>query len=180
MIINTKIATFNDIEEIIKLCKLNLVENNSDIKRGFVRHLFVYDELYNAIINKEDYIAIVAEYDNNIIGYTIACNLNKCEALLYKDLINIAKQSHLSINEKILYHWQIAKNPSIKLQVGRNLMDKLFNEAIKMNYKSILCQIVHEPICNQNSINFHKRLNFKEIGNILDNIYKRGVYFKTL
>ena len=178
--LHIRTATINDIASINDICKLNVFENDPDIKKGFVRHLFTYDELYNAIVSNEDYIAIVAERDNNIIAYTIACNWTQCETSLYADLVNIVKQNHLSINAKILYHWQIAKNPSIKLQVGKHLMNELFNQAIKMNYESILCQVVHEPICNQNSINFHEKIGFKKIGDISDNTYKRGVYFKTL
>jgi hypothetical protein len=174
-----RIATINDIEGILKICRLNLFENDPDIKKGFLKHLFTYNELYNIIINEEEYIVIVVELGNNIIGYTIACNWHKSKMFLCNDLINIINQNHLS-NTKILHHWQIAKDPSIKLQVGRQLISELFNRAINMNYKTILCQIVHAPICNQNSINFHENIGFKKIGDISDNTYKKGVYFMAL
>ena len=84
----------------------------------------------------------------------------------------------LNINiEKIFYYRQIAKKFGTHTKnVGLNLALTMINEVSKNGYQAIFCQIIHGPIKNAISINFHTKLGFKCVGEIYENNYLRGIY----
>lgn len=174
-------AKYDDIAAMIEICRQNLVATNDQkftaedfAKKGFLITA-LNEETAKKFIDDGNFIVLVARYGQDILGYTIACDLEVSGINFPEDM----KQKFLP---KTVYHKQIAKvlNSSTNAKaVGSNLLKGLFLEAQKRQYQQVVCRIVHEPFFNQNSVSFHQKNGFELIGSMQEkNLF--GIYSKIL
>ncbi len=175
-------AEAKDVAQIIEICRLNLVGTNIDnfsnsdfSNRGFL--VTQIDEtLLSKMIANESYVVLVAQAEEEIVGYLSACNLEVARE-------EFAEKFSELFSKKTLYYKQIAKRPG-SANVGEKLLNFLCDYAQKSTYKQIVCNIVHAPFLNQKSISFHQKHKFYKIGETLQNksvgAAILGVYLKEI
>ena len=169
-------ATPQDIEQIINICSGNLIKNKTGQnleKSGFLLSEYTFLQWQETILNKHS-LTLVYELKNEIIGYLNGFEITKAEDIVQKNILSLSKNINI---EKIFYYRQIAKKFGNNTKnVGLDLALTMINEISKNGYQAIFCQIIHGPIKNAISINFHTKLGFKCVGEIYDNNYLRGIY----
>ena len=67
--------------------------------------------------------------------------------------------------ERIFYHLYVASTKKEK-GIGQSLMTFQLNYCKKQEYQAVICEILHSPIQNITSINFHKKYGF-EFANLI-------------
>lgn len=179
-----KPAELANIPGIIAVLEQNLIANRiADVdleKTGFLVHGFTSDEAKEIITDKTNYVAFVALEDEEIVGYTMGCNIKQLQPKIQTKFAAISQElNYLLSREKIFYYRHIAKKPTTK-QVGQELLQSLLAEVKHQNYHSVICQIVQKPLKNAASLAFHARFGFECMGMVQDEKYSLGVYLKLL
>lgn len=180
-------ATEADLEGMLQVLKANLISNkkfnqinkNKVEASGFLIGPFTADEiLYHLQENKSSIILTLKE-EERVVGYLISYALDQVNENLFEEFNSFSEISVVADKSKILYYRQIAKLPG-KENVGKQLANKMLEEAKKLGYKMVVCRIVHEPFYNKVSTNFHQNLGFNLLGTVKNNNITLGVYLKNL
>jgi L-amino acid N-acyltransferase YncA len=174
-------ATNEDINQMIEICAQNLVETNRQkfgrddfAKKGFLLSRLTFENAKKMIDDEENYFVCVAKNGDEVLGYLIACDLEKSEINFSAEILN---QICAAKKGKIFYHKQIAKKLGSK-NVGEKLLLAMFDEARRRAYAQIICRIVHRPFLNQASIFFHQKFGFKQVEKMLEGENELGIYQK--
>jgi len=169
-------ATKQDIEQITNICSGNLIKNKVGQnleKSGFLLSEYTFLQWQETILNKYS-LTLVYEEKNEIIGYLNGFDIKKAEDVVQKNILSLPKNINI---DKIFYYRQIAKKLGTHTKnIGRDLALTMINEVAKNGYQAIFCQIIHGPIKNSISIDFHKKLGFKCVAEVYENNYLRGIY----
>ena len=115
----------------------------------------------------------MAEKDD-VFGYLNGFNIKKAEIVVQNNILSLPELTDINV-EKIFYYRQIAKKPNTT-NIGKDLVLTMINEISKRGYQTIVCKIIHAPIKNSISINFHTKLGFKCIAETYENNYLKGIY----
>jgi len=177
-------AHFADIPGILTVLKQNLIGPTnpftpSSENTGFLIHSFTAEEVAEWIKDEENAIVLVSKKaDGVVVGYAVSFNLEKLPQYLQdKFLAAISNIDKLSPSTKILYYRHIAKTPGEK-QIGKALLESVLHKANLQNYQYVVCQIVHEPVFNLVSAEFHKKMGFCLVTTYKDGNLTLGIYFK--
>jgi L-amino acid N-acyltransferase YncA len=155
-------AIVSDIPEIMTILQENLLSNlshldqNSLESRGFIIFGFNEYDLKKMIEDKKNFMVLIAQECQQIIGYTIC----------FDD-----KDSP----QKLLYYKHIAILPN-KKGVAKQLMQAIIDKAYKSYYQGIICHIALYPIKNCVSIAFHEKYGFKLLSTIQKEEIQFGLY----
>jgi L-amino acid N-acyltransferase YncA len=176
-----KQATQQDIEQILKICSSNLYKNNKEqsIQKlqdfGFLIAEYTLHQWQETISDKDSLTLVYKEKDD-VVGYLNGFNIKKAETVVQNNILSLPELADINI-EKIFYYRQIAKKSNTKCHnIGKDLVLTMIDEISKRGYQTIVCQIIHAPIKNSISINFHIKLGFKCIAETYENNYLRGIY----
>src|SRR4051812_28589948 len=83
---NTEIKTAQhlDIEDIIKICEENLLQNNREkfsatdfSSKGFLMGKITFDDVKEMIEDQENYLVLVAKNNGETLGYLTSCDISK-------------------------------------------------------------------------------------------------------
>ncbi len=178
----TKAAQHQDIEQMMAICEQNLLTTNCQkftavdfSQKGFLLTRLTFENAKKMIDDEKNYFLAVAKNDDEVLGYLIACDIEKSGINLPKAVLSAQEIT----NSKIFYHKQIAKKLTAK-GVGKKLLLAMCEQARKRGYEKIICRIVHAPFYNQASISFHQKFGFKKIGEMQENKIALGIYIKSL
>lgn len=174
-------AELNDIEGILAVFEQNLLSNkksdssNNFQEQGFLAFGLSFEDIKREILDYKSTIALVAEVNNKIIGFTLGNDFKmKCPS--WQTSMSIVDSAIKTlIKNRIFYHDYIARSPG-EGGVGKKLFASLMKKAAEYNYPYILCEIAEKPYMNKASISFHERFGFKRIGTINKNELVLGIY----
>lgn len=205
-VLDIKEAETEDIAGIISILKENLlpreildrekrgpylkntgkkIEDFSE--KGFLVKAFSEEELKNIIQDRENHITLIAQENDNIVGYAMTYDLKDWRKHNpdWEKLIEFIdkEEGKLLEKENILYFRHIATKQFSKIKgVGAKLEYKIFFEAKQKGYEEIIGEALEHPIENKASLDFHKKIGFKKIGTIkeFENELVWGLYKKDL
>lgn len=179
-------AEVEDIPGIISILQQNLISNkketNSELlaKTGFLINPFSFEDAKSAITDIDNFIFLVSIENSEVIGYTVACNVQKLNADFQKELSTASLEvRNIIASEKSLYLRHIAKKTDVA-GVGKELLKKLFETSNKQNYTAIICVIAEKPIQNKASKKFHEKNGFACMGYYQSEKKIFGIYLKKL
>lgn len=182
----TKLADTENIPGILNVLQQNLIARqkalSDDIleRQGFLIHSFTHQDLMASIFDKENYIVSIAAEEDEVVGYTMGCNVKSLDPILQSKFVTASdKIKDIIFTKKVLYHRHIAKLLN-KKNVGKQLLEFLVEHAISQNYQYMICQIAHSPIQNKKSILFHEKFGFVLMGSCQDKELTYGIYLKKL
>lgn len=172
-------AKTSDIEGIINVQKENLLPTLREAgvheanlsQKGFLIHPITLEELTKVISNPEKHILQVAKKDSEVEGYTLAYDLNEWKIIKpnwEQDIITNEEIKNIIKEEKVAYLRHIVMQQNSR-GIGVRLENSLFREATRRSYKYIIGEILRSPIPNTISLEFHKKMGFKVVGEILEN-----------
>jgi L-amino acid N-acyltransferase YncA len=177
----TRLATQQDVPQILKILQEKLIDiSNPNVLQkqhqgGFLIKNLGFDDFCQLITDRENNLVLVAENEDEILGYLIASKMSSVAPDLQSGIVPVLQQNQIVEFDKIFYHRQIAVKNGVK-KVGSALLLQLVNLAKQNNYKYIACRIVHQPIYNQKSVIFHQKFGFKQIGDDVKDGLVAGVY----
>lgn len=172
-------AELNDIHGILAIFEQNLLANKTNNhhlqEKGFLAFGLTYEDIKQEILDHNHTIALVAEINNEILGFTLG-NDFKIKNPGWKSNMQLENDSIETLtSNRIFYHDYIARQLNSK-GVGKKLLTTLIKKAVTQNYSYILCEIAHKPYLNKASVAFHEQFGFKCIGTINKNHFTLGVY----
>lgn len=188
LVAKVKAASYADIEQILRICEQNLVNNNQKLstkdlsQRGFLLNKLTEDQVRKMVDDPENFLVLVLKKSDEVLGYLIACDISKTEKEFQEKIYHfpeLKKPIGENSDGRLFYYRQIAKKIGEK-KVGEKLLLVMFEEAKKRGYGQLFCKIVHEPFYNVVSAHFHQKFGFEKIGVIEENGGVRGVYLKNL
>ena len=175
------LAQHCDIEKMMEICEENLLENNREkfsandfSNKGFLLTRLTSQNVQEMIDDKKNYVVLVAKDGDKIMGYLIACDIEKVDYELREKIKELK-----NFRGKVFYHKQIVKKLGVK-QVGEKLLLSMLDEVNNRGYSHVVCRIVHEPFYNQASISFHQKFGFSQVGLYKKNEVLTGIYLKDL
>lgn len=140
-------AEVNDISGVISVLEQNLIANKATQKpeileqTGFLINSFSFDDAKSAIEDKDNFIFLVSTNNNEIIGYTIACDVKKLNPVFQEDLSSVSAEiKNIISSEKKLYLRHIAKKVG-ESGIGKGLLQQLVDHSIHAGYRYIICVI---------------------------------------
>jgi len=181
-------ARKEDIQGILAVQKDLLLESKANLekrlleKEGFLVYPVGEKELKQLIDNPSN-ILLVARSQGNIVGYALAYDLSSWrQSKKDWDLEFHAESTtkkHLSEN-KVLYFRHIARKKGFS-GIGEKLEENVYAIARSQGYKTVVGEILEQPIQNTASITIHKTRDYGRIGQIThkDGMIW-GVYEKNL
>ena len=173
-------ATHSDSSGIIKIIDKHLIVNKKEKSshlesQGFLKCPHTIEDIQSFILNHEKYLVLVAESHNQISGFAICCDIKMIPNLQPY----LAALPQINNSSKIFYLKQIAKIESVK-GVGPMLMQSILQHANLKNYHYVVSQIVHSPVKNKRSIQFHVKSGFEHVSVVEEKGYSTGVYLKEI
>ncbi len=181
MAINIRQARQLDASEITRIIEQSLItsklQDDQLESQGFLIYPHTIKDIESFILDQENYFVLVAEANNQIIGFAICCDI-KMMTDLRSYLASQPDMSKLAAS-KILYLKQIAKVDGVK-GVGHMLMQSILHHAHSENNNYIISQIAHFLVKNKRSILFHEKYGFELIAVVEENSDVTGVYLKTI
>jgi ribosomal protein S18 acetylase RimI-like enzyme len=176
-------ASHADIAQMVAICESNLMVNNREkfsdedfSKRGFLIKPLQESVAKNMITDQGNFVTLVLKNGDEVLGYLLGHDISKTDKIFIDEVLHLLQPQE---NEKIFYHYQIAKKPGSK-NVGEKLLLAMVYEIKKRGYSKLVCKIVQRPFPNEKSINFHEKLGFKQIGEIENNKIILGIYQKQI
>lgn len=177
------IANHVDIEQMVAICEANLVKNNREkftdkdfSRRGFLINSLNAENTKKMIDDQKDCVTFVFKDGDEVLGYLLGHDLTQTEKNFADEVLRLLKPQE---NEKVFYHYQIAKKPGAK-NVGEKLVEAMVDEINKRSYSKLVCKIVLQPFRNEKSINFHEKIGFKQIGQFQNADTIAGIFQKFL
>lgn len=172
-------ANLDDASVILDIAKANHYDRTKHDKvssKGFILTELSKEESCN-YISKE--IVHVIEDSSGIHGFTIATHPHnqRYEKLSDPKLKwNNDDIEKLYLNEKLLYLWLIAVDPSSQLKgLGKILMEECIVSARELCFAGLFADYMIQPIKNERSKNFFCNRNFKISGTLdLSDYYGTG------
>ena len=179
-------AKKEDILQVYALQKSKLLkskstsENKSLSKEGFLVYELSVEDFSKALRCKNTFL-LVAKSKEKVIGYFLAYTLKKYTKLHPEFLkeIKLTKEGTLD-NQNIIFGKQLVSDRSFP-KIGESLNKELFKIAREKEYSLYVCEILEGPLENKRSIEKHKSINLKRIGEHKDKKkYLWGIYSKKL
>ena len=180
-----RVATIDDIPGIMSVLEDNLIANKKQDtcvleKTGFLIHGFTAEEAQVAILDKNHFIYLVTTENDEVIGYTVGCDIKILKPIYQERLASISPAiSNALFSERVFYLRHIAKKQG-KIHVGKELLQELIDRTKRAGYQSIICQIADKPVPNKGSKLFHEKYGFICVGYSENEEGSFGVYFKRI
>lgn len=180
-----RIAQLEDIPGIMFILENNLIEHKQLTPKnleqtGFLINGFTSDEAKAAILDTDNFIYLVSIEHNDVVGYTIACDIKKLKSTFQEALALVSfNLSDIIYSNKTLYLRHIAKQTN-KKGVGQELLQALMKHAKTLGNEYIICQIAEKPIQNKRSKAFHEKFGFICVGYNQNGEEIAGVYLLNL
>jgi hypothetical protein len=177
-------ATLSDIPGIIAVLEENMLikKDKSDVsyieKSGFLITRHTEKDLRAWIADKKNHIVLVYKEADEIKGYILGCDVKTMASEMQSKFAEVQSLKDILSANPVLYHKQIGVKPGYK-GVGGELLQAFFAKAAALQYKHIICLIVHEPILNKISVGFHQKYGFVYKGLVSVEDMKDGVYLKS-
>ena len=190
------LATKADIGDILEIQRINSLQEaeaqektKDEIERaGLLVHLLTEEEIEELLEQPENVSLIVCRENNEVVGYAVGYKMK-----FWKDLhpgwIDSVKftdghsESDIS-DEKSVYFRHVATSSNATPGTGKKISNELVRQSIENGYSTILGEILKEPYENKPSLVMHKRIGFKEMGEIEEDYegvkYKWGLFEKEL
>ena len=152
-----KTATIEDIPEIIKINDDYL---EYDSKNGFLITPSNGDKFKAHILNHPDTISIATTRDEVVVGF-LEVSPTVGDSVIH--VLNWKDQNYKKIfeNRKKIYIEKVAvRRDYLRHKVASFLFESLFAKYQKSIFYSF---IVEKPVKNKASLNFHKKLGFREV-----------------
>lgn len=178
------LATTSDISGILQVLEHHLLMNKDRSnpvaleQSGFLVTKHSEQHLQDWM-NDAKHLTLVCKKAHKIVGYLLSCDWTVMPPLLKTQFTELPSLKKLLQSTSLLYHKQIAIQPG-QSGVGSALMKYFFEEALKKGYHHISCIIVHEPILNKVSVDFHKKHGFECVGQVQVDNMRDGVYLKKI
>lgn len=176
-------ASIDDIPGIIAVLEENLLINKDKSaighleKSGFLVVRHSQEALRNWIEDKKNQIVLVCKEDQEVVGYILGCDLTAHALKMQAKVAEFQLLRDISMTHPVLYHKQIAIQSNRK-GVGAKLLQAFFALAATKGYHHIVAFIVHEPVLNKVSVEFHQKHGFEYIGLVQIDDMKAGAYLK--
>src|SRR3989338_2362774 len=148
-------ATIDDIIEIIKVNRSCLItEGGNGLIQARSR------EEFDRVLQLSKYF-FVAESDNKVIGYLTV--LDESTDFLDNEIFSFYPKHY----KNFVFVDQIAVHPDYRHSgVAKKLYEKLVSAEKNSDNKRIILDVLVKPV-NYTSINFHKAIGFKSLGDII-------------
>lgn len=172
-------AKENDAKFICDLAEILHIGKKGVTLKGFL--VYVLPESgYFARIRLSKYF-YVSENNNLIDGFLMSYNSKTLKDMQKKRLLSHEDgimQFVSNLPEPYIFADQIGVNPKTQQKgIGLTLWHKLFADMKKNKINVLYGAILHKPICNKHSIDYHRKLGFvqvSEVKNKDNNIW--GIY----
>ena len=181
-------AQIDDVWGIVEILQQNLIDINSQknvnandlSNQGFLIRDIKPKEIRRLIATSKNNIVLIAQDDNQIIGYLIASRLSAMADNFQNMILSHIKKAKIDWQSKVIFYRQIAVRQGF-VGVGGALLLELIKQAKKSGYRYMVCRIIHQPINNQKSISFHRKFGFEliDIDTTEENIVA-GIYLLDL
>ncbi len=145
------------ISEALRIQKLNSL--NSTTQKGTLVTQWTPDELESLLAQNLSSLFIYKK-DSNILGYLVASHID----LLLKEVPDTATaETIMPLREDSIYIYQIATHPThCRHGVASTLLNYLHLHSGKQHH---FCDIMIDPNCNETSLQFFARHDYKHHGN---------------
>ena len=179
-------AELADIRGIFAVMDQNLLAKKEVLdttlleQTGFLIHGFTREEARAAILDRENFVFVVAKENENVVGYATGSDIKTLKPVFQEKLASISEEVQTAISTgRVFYYRHIAKKKGA-VGIGKDLAPILMEYIRAAGYSHMVCQIAHDPIRNQASILFHERQGFRCVGTAPDGERRFGVYLKIL
>lgn len=175
-----------DIPSILKLQDELNFKNTKNPDRGVL--MFPIDEeKVNKMLFAGGNISLIAEEENEIVGFLFAYPISefkKISTYWSEKLTKVIEGENID-SDKVFYYEYLASKEGTK-GVGMNLFKEFESQIDGKQYTHLICEILHKPLLNTNSITFHENRGFSLVDKVpyeaTDDIPQMlwGVYLKEL
>ncbi|MFZ2151014.1 MAG: GNAT family N-acetyltransferase [Candidatus Absconditicoccaceae bacterium] len=162
-------AKKSDIQGVMNCMQANLFDNLDNKDNGRLYYP-VSEKEFGELIQDPNIIFFCAKQGNYIKGYALGYNLKKwiLKKQTRMDDIQVSQEIRKIIeNKKTFYRRHVAIHPDHQGNgISKGLELSTFQEAKKQGYEYIVAEIMKKPIENIQSLQVHKKIGLKNIGEI--------------